>query len=154
MPRLSYAKLQEMNLQLMQENTVLRTYAPFNVTTRPGLEFEMRMVGEEARYVVYLDIDDMHGANKKYGKPAVNGKLKRALHVRHTDVLIRALWFSGDEFIIVLRGDPEGFMERLNTSLKNEGMSATMACVDFSGDLERDAMRGEEIVQSKKASEC
>jgi hypothetical protein len=150
MPRKSYATLQKELLELQQENAVLRTYQPYNVTTRPGLEFEMRRIGEQARYIVYLDIDDMHGANKVYGKPAVNGKLKRALHVRHTDVLVRALYFSGDEFLVVLRGDPEGFMERLRTSLKNEGLSATMAHVEYSGDLERDALTCEAIVQAHK----
>ena len=150
MTRPSYAQLQKRLLELEQENATLRTYKPFNVTTRAGLEFDMRYAGAQARYVVYLDIDDMRVANSQYGKEAVNGKLKRALHVRHTDVLIRALWFSGDEFVIVLKGDGEGFMARLQTSLKNEGMSATMACVEYSGDLERDAMWGEEIVQAQK----
>jgi GGDEF domain-containing protein len=150
MPRKSYKQIQREMLELQQENAVLRTYPPFNVTTRPGLEFELRRHEAEARYVVYMDVDNMHGANEKYGKSAVNGKLKRALHVRHADVLIRALYFSGDEFVIVLRGDPEGFMERLSTSLKNEGMSATMAYKEYSGDIDRDTLYLEEIVTASK----
>jgi len=150
MPRPSYKDIKQELMRLQMENATLRTYKPYNVTTRPAIEFEMRNVEEQARFIVYLDIDDMHNANKIFGKPAVNGKLKRALHVRHTDVLMRALWFSGDEFVIVLRGDPEGFKERLQTSLKNEGLSATMAHMEYSGDLERDALTLESVVQAHK----
>lgn len=152
MPRPSYAALKKMCSDLMQENAKLRTYAPFNVTTRAGLPFEFARCEHLARHIVFLDMDDMHGANKKYGYETVNGKIKRALHVRHTDVLIRSLWYSGDEFVIVLNGegDPAGFMTRLRTALKNEGMSATMVAVPYTGNLENDIRIAMAIVQAKK----
>lgn len=153
MTRKSYAQLQKDLLECQQVIADLKTDPAYHVTVRAAIPFEMRHLTGPARYVVFLDIDDCHGANQRYGYDTVNGKIRRAIHVRHKDVLLTARWFSGDELIVLLQGDPAGFIERLETALKNEGLSATMCAVEYTGDLEYDVKIAAAIVSGKKM-EC
>lgn len=138
MPRPSYAALQNQILQLQQNLSDLSTDPSYKITTRAAVDIEMRKVADHARYVVFLDVDNMHQANQEYGYETVNGMIRRACRIREADALLRARWFSGDELVFVLSADPEGFCARIKTAFKNEGLGVTMAYTKFSGNLPSD----------------
>lgn len=153
MPTPSYKELRKQNSELMKRVRILSTDVNYNVTTRPAIEFELRDLkknGESPRYVVFLDVDDCHGANIRYGYEAVNGKIKRACNVRSSDVLIRARWFSGDELVFLLKGDPEGFIARLRTAFRNNDLGISIAHTVYTGDLEADVRMCAAVVQAQK----
>lgn len=153
MTRPSYAELLDLNSTLMQQLTQLSTDPAYHVTTRAAVAFELRRQSESARYVVFLDIDHMHEANAEHGYEAVNGMIRRACHVRSADVLIRARWFSGDELVFVLSGNPDGFCQRLKTAFRNEGLGTTMSYTDYSGNLEYDVRICAGLVQLAKQND-
>jgi len=150
MPTPSYKQIKRELAQARRMLTKLSEDPHYGIYTRAALEFELPRVKSEARYLVFLDIDDCHGLNEKFGYEGVNKKVKRCLRIRHADVLLRARWFSGDEIVVILRGDPEGFIERLRTCMKNEEISATFAYVPFTGLLEDDVRMASAIVQARK----
>jgi len=150
MPTPSYKALKAQNSMLMQMITALKTDREYGILTRQAVPIELPRIKKRARFVVFLDIDDCKGANAKYGYDEVNKKIRRAIQVRHADVLMRARWFSGDEIIIILKGDPDGFVQRLHIALKNVGLAASMAAVSFSGNLESDVRTAAAIVAAHK----
>lgn len=150
MPLPSYKDLKKQRDECLRALVELSTDPNYGITTRPAIPFELRKIEKRARWVVFLDIDDCHGANKRFGYEAVNGKIKRAIHLRSSDVLLRGRWFSGDELIVILSGDPDAFMERLRGNLHNNGLSATMEAVPYSGNLEKDVNTAAAVVQAKK----
>lgn len=150
MPLPSYPQLRKERDQLLAMVTTLSTDPNYGLTTRPAIEFELRSLRETPRFVVFLDIDDCHGANAQFGYEAVNQKVKRACKVRHADVLIRARWFSGDELVFILSGDPEGFIDRLRTTFKNQGLGFTAHHTPYTGDLEADVRACAAVVAAHK----
>lgn len=134
----TYTQLLHENQMLQQQLAHLAVDASFNVTERKAIDFELRRYADDARYVVFLDVDHMHEANQEHGYEIVNGMVRRAVHIRHADVLIRARWFSGDELVFILAGNVESFCERIKKAFQNEGLSVTMAYTRYSGSLSYD----------------
>lgn len=150
MTRKSYDALNRELSDMRVLVSALSTDPRYGITTSSAIPFELPRVASAARFVVFIDLDNMHAANEKHGYSVVDGKIKRAVHVRHTDCLLRARWFSGDEIVFVLAGDPQGFCDRLAACLKNEGLSATMAYTRFTGDIDRDVKKVADLVQQAK----
>lgn len=119
-------ELQIENEKLRAENAQLRIHAPYGVLTRVAFEIEKRKL-TSTQYVVFGDIDDMHSLNAKYGYEAVNQMIRSALQARSDDLLLTGLWFSGDEFVFIVRSDPEGFCTRLKSSFADRDMGITLA---------------------------
>jgi hypothetical protein len=118
--------LQKRIQQLEQENKALKMHAPYGILARAAFEIEKRKV-TNAQYVVFGDIDNMHGLNTQYGYEVVNEKIRAALQIRETDLLSIGLWFSGDEIVFVIRGDAQGFCDRVKESFSAHGMGITLA---------------------------
>lgn len=151
MPRHSYHDLQTQLLALQLQVNELSVDPAFGVTTRAALRYELPRVANTARRVIFMDIDNMHALNEKHGYNVVDGKIKRAIHVRAADCVLRARWFSGDEFAFILSSDnADGFCSRLAACLKNEGITATFAWVPASNDLEKDIQAAGAMVQAAK----
>lgn len=151
MARPSYADLMKDLYNARQMLAHVSIDPSYNVTTRPAVDLELPRIHGDASHVVFFDIDHMHELNEKHGYDKVNGMIKRAVHVRCDDVLLRARWFSGDELIVILKGsDPVSFCTRLQTALKNEGLSATMAYAPYTGNLDTDVSACAEMVQAAK----
>lgn len=119
--------LQDEIVRLKAENAELKIHAPYGIYTRAALEIEKRSVSERAEYVVFGDIDDMHGLNTQYGYEEVNARIRNALQVRSSDLLLAGLWFSGDEIVFVVRGDVLGFINRVQLAFAKQGMGITLA---------------------------
>lgn len=144
--------LQERIQQLEKENQLLRTHAPYGILTRAAFELEKRNL-EHGQYVVFGDVDDMHQLNTQYGYEEVNTKIRTALQVRSNDLLLTGLWFSGDEIVFVISGNPEGFCKRIEQSFSDHGMSITLAhtSISYCGSIDAAIQIAAEIVQARKA---
>ena len=154
MPLPSYQTIKKQRDELLQRVIELSTDANYGITVREAIPHELRDLQDSGksspRYVLYMDVDDCHGANTKYGYDMVNKKIRRAIHVRHADVLLRGRWFSGDELVVIVQGDPEGVTERLRSAFAHENLSITCAYSVFTGDLDADVRQCAAIVQAHK----
>lgn len=95
--------------------------------TRQGLVLvAWPKIADEATYIIFADIDDMHGLNTEHGYAEVDRKIREALKVRSSDVMAIGRYFSGDEILwIISAGDPNGMVHRLQEALQFQGLSAT-----------------------------
>ena len=107
----------------------------YGVLTRPAIEIEYnRRSAGQIHWVIFLDLDNIHNLNSQFasdtedGYSKVDEKVRAAFaSVRSTDLLVAGRFKSGDEVVFLIAGDPERFCERLQTSLNEQGLSATMA---------------------------
>lgn len=107
----------------------------FGCFNRQGFEHLVwPQIREEARWIIYFDVDGMHELNEQYGYDQVNEMIKQVLSIVRSSDYIAGQRFSGDEFVVVLTEnpdhaplDPEGMVERLVQELARHGMSATFA---------------------------
>lgn len=96
---------------------------------------------------VYFDLDGMKQANTQYGKAEVNRKIKSAMHFRESDIVVGQV-FSGDEFVaLVPIQDAYGFARRLQDSLTEHKLSATILVSN-----ENDIVAGEDKLAKIKDS--
>lgn len=85
-------------------------------------------IADDARFIIFADIDDMHSLNQEHGYSEVDRRIRNALQVRSEDVMAIGRWYSGDEIVWVIQhGDPEGMIKRLQAALAKQGLSATFA---------------------------
>jgi GGDEF domain-containing protein len=145
-------QLQEENAKLRAEIEKLRTHAPYGILTRAAFEIEKRKF-TDGQYVVFGDVDNMHQLNTQYGYETVNEKIRTALQVRSEDLLLTGLWFSGDEIVFIIRSDPQGFCNRIQSSFKEHAMGITLAFEQIAnGDVDRAIDIAATSVQLQKAN--
>ena len=143
--------LQDRIIQLEKENQALKTHAPYGILTRAAFEIEKRKI-TGGQFVIFGDVDDMHGLNTQYGYEAVNQKIRAALQIRETDLLAMGLWFSGDEIVFILSGDPVGFCKRIKQSFFDQHMGITLAYAKIiNGNIDAAIQIAAEVVQTQKA---
>lgn len=128
-------ELEEENRRLEQKNLRLAWNSGYGCFTRQGFEDNVwSKIEEQARWIIFFDIDDMHGLNKKHGYDGMNQIIKQTLARRGGDYAA-GQWFSGDEFIVVItdsdpdreEADPVQFAIRLAQLFKENGAPATFA---------------------------
>jgi GGDEF domain-containing protein len=125
----------------------------YGVITRAALPVKLNEVESQIKFVCFFDLDGIHNLNEELGYQEVDNRIKQALQVRSTDLLIKNRWYSGDEITCFLSGnDPEGFCNRLMESLKQFGLSATIAYTDYTGDYVSDIKKCSDKVQSLKGN--
>jgi GGDEF domain-containing protein len=151
------SRIRELEAKLQHRDETIERLSldpAYGISTRAALDIRLPLLSDRARFLVFLDIDYLHDLNQKLpGKhDEANQKISRALHVRSEDVLIRARWYSGDEIVIILSGDPELFIERLKESFAREGMSATFGFSEYTGDYMADAIKAKTQVDEAKAA--
>lgn len=124
----------------------------YGVLYRPAIDLSIRLVEASTRYVVFLDIDYLHDLNSRIGHEEANSRIRRALSLRSSDVLLKGRLYSGDELVILLSGNPEAFCNRLSEAFRLEGMSITCSSVEYTGALLADIARAKSIVDQSKAA--
>jgi len=100
--------------------------------TRAGFEkLVWPEIADNARWIIYLDVDDMRGLNAAHTHEGVNSLIKKSLAVRASDY-VAGQWFSGDEFIICITedqsresSDPVALCARLKEAFLENGVPAT-----------------------------
>lgn len=138
--------------KLQAEIQMLKMHAPYGILTRAAFEIEKRKF-TDGQYVVFSDIDNMHGLNTQYGYENVNAKIRSALQVRSDDLLLTGLWFSGDEIVFVISGNPDGFCNRVKQSFLDHSMGITLAHAQIIGnDIDTAIQIASELVQAKKVN--
>jgi hypothetical protein len=132
----------------------------FGCYSRPGFEKVIwPEIADEAEWIIFLDVDDMHTLNQMHGYDGVDAKIKQSLTVRATDY-VACQWQSGDEFIICLTqnkgravSDPQGMCERLIDTFLENGVPATFAVARVtSKDLAVNVRPAAELVRVEKAA--
>lgn len=136
--------------QLLAELAELKHDKSFGILTRPALEIEHRKQSD-AVTVIFLDLDHIHNLNEQIGHEAVNRKIKKALHLRHDDIVLTGRWYSGDEIVLLVKGDATGIMNRLQASLTKHGLSATIATAPLTKQLHRAVDQAKAKVEKSKA---
>ena len=130
----------------------------FGCYTRAGLEKMMwNEISSSVQYCVFMDIDDMHDLNERYGYDGVNERIKKSLMLRSTDY-VAGQWFSGDEIIVLItknsgrdNSDVSKFCERLQSSFMENGVSITIGVSNVSSfDLMQVVKPGFDLVQLAK----
>lgn len=135
----------------------------YGIYTRPAIEIIYnRRAADEIHYLILVDLDNIHNLNSQYataesdGYDIVDGFIRAAFSsVRDTDLFILVApgrYKSGDEVAFLIRGDPVKFCERLQESLNEQGLSATMAWTEPLADFEATAKTAAIKVKKQKQS--
>jgi GGDEF domain-containing protein len=143
----------------------------FGCYTRAGFEkLIWPEIAEQARYIVYFDINDVHALNEKFGSyEPVNAMVRQALSIVRLTDYVAAQLHSGDEFLVCLievgsgewevgsgrnmrqEIDPRAMVERLEDALRRQGLSAMFAIVPVtSRDLQAVMKPAVELVCQQK----
>lgn len=137
-------ELQEKLERLERENAELKADHAYGGLSPAGLRVEFRNITEDDLFVIGLDLDGIHALNEQHGSyEPVDQMIFAAFHdfhFRSDDLVIKSLVLfgrhkSGDEIAFIVRGNPEGFIQRLYTALNNHGLSGI---ADFEQILNRD----------------
>lgn len=139
MSRKSYKELQRDLLECQQAIATLATDPRYNATRRAAVPFALRHLTATPTHVVLVSLL----------APSDPQHVKRALHTRHAGSLMVAHW-EGDEFLIMLSGDPQEFTRRLYPVARNEGLELVTAHVHYTGDIEHDVRNAQAIAQAHK----
>lgn len=96
----------------------------FQCLSRQGIE---RRKPGKSSLVVFFDIDDMKGANSRFGYEEVNYRIAKSLReTRAGDVSIQiGRWFSGDEFVSF--ACDKNISDRIKNAFLSNGLSVTVA---------------------------
>lgn len=136
--------------QLLKELQALKHDKAFGILTRPALEIEHRKQSS-AVAVIFLDLDHVHALNEQIGHEAVNRKIKHALKLRSNDIVLTGRWYSGDEIVLLVKGNAQGISNRLQTSLVKHGLSATIATAPLTKQLTKAVEIAKAKVENSKA---
>jgi GGDEF domain-containing protein len=135
--------------ELLKELAELKQDKAFGILTRPALEIEHRKQTQAAA-VIFLDLDKIHNLNERIGHEAVNRKIKRAVNIRHDDLLLSGRWYSGDELVFLVKGNAPAMAERILNSLKKQGLSATIATAPLTRQLTKAVEKAKAKVENAK----
>ena len=125
-----YAHLLHENQRLRHKIQHMIRCARWHILTNVGLCDAVQTLHVGVYDVVYADLDRLHEANEHLGHDEVDRRMRHALAVRETDVVIAGRWLSGDELVfLVPAGDGAKTAKRLQITLKAVGLSATWVVI-------------------------
>ena len=125
-------QLQKELERLKQENELLKSDPAYGGLSAAGLRVEFRSITDPDLFVIGLDLDGIHALNESFGSYEPVDKIIHAafsdFDFRSDDMTIENLVLfgrhkSGDEIAFIIRGNPEGFIQRLYTALNKHGLS-------------------------------
>lgn len=99
--------------------------------------------------LVYVDFCNVHACNHKYSIPGTNARWVATFEtVRKEDTIIK---FGGDEFVVILKAsDADGYVHRLVSAMRDNGVYAVVAVLRTSGKLLDVAGEADRIVSARK----
>jgi GGDEF domain-containing protein len=131
----------------------------FGCFTRQGFEQMIwPSIADEAKWIIFFDVDNMHDLNQQHGYEGVNAIIKKSRSMRGGDFMA-GQWFSGDEFIVVITdqdldreaSNPIGFSIRLAHLFAENGAPATFAVAPvISSDLMTNVEPAHRVCQAAK----
>jgi GGDEF domain-containing protein len=125
----------------------------YGVLTRAGGEAAWRRLRHPVE-IIFLDLDHIHQLNQQLGYAEVDARIRAAIHVRQSDLIIFR-WYSGDEIVVVVSlGDGPVMAERLRLSLLRHELSGTFGVIPAtSHDLTHEVSQAVALVQAAKAAD-
>lgn len=98
----------------------------FGMWTRGAFIQFSHIMPRGVRVMAFLDVNDIHSLNERYGYEEVNRKMRAMFSIpfRRSDLVAR--WFSGDEIVILFDADREFAqrkIEQLQQAAQQQGMS-------------------------------
>lgn len=98
--------------------------AAYGCLSRRGIEVRWRK-----QWLVFLDIDGMHGANARWGYAETDRRIREALGVCRAGEAHAGRWYSGDEIVVLVPTVDAArcVIERLRAAFAAVEMSATYA---------------------------
>lgn len=125
----------------------------FGCLSRQGIDAYWQSIRrKKGLSIVFLDVDNMHDANAKYGYQEVDKKLKSAFSKIRSDERL-GRWYSGDELVLLVSQDGAFIAaDRILQALLNEGLSATFGIVKAEGEFLSDCVKkASSLVQESKS---
>lgn len=120
-------QLQKRIEELERENALLKQDKAFGGLTRQALDIEFILNDYTGCYAIFCDLDKIHSLNELYGYEQVDERIRTALSIRHDDMMFFGRWKSGDEIVFLVCNNPAGFVNRIQSSLVEHGLSGTFA---------------------------
>jgi GGDEF domain-containing protein len=154
-----------LNLDKKELKQLVRALAwndAYGCFTRAGFEkLVWQEIADQAKWIIFFDVDDMGLLNSQHGYDSVNAIIKTSMGVRESDYMA-GQWFSGDEFIICITdkdpgrlygSNPVEFCSRLAEAFISNGASATFAVSPvISKDLMTNVAPAQALCQKAKAN--
>lgn len=123
--------------QLEARITELEHNPDFDLPRRPVAERRWTTVNPAETAVIFIDLDGLHSANKRYGYAGVNARIRAAfgqLEERHRPDTVVCQWYGGDEFVILCpAGNAAGLCVRTQELLRQQGLGGSFAIVPVAG---------------------
>lgn len=107
----------------------------YGCLNRQGVDVQwQRHKNKSNQSLIFLDLDNIHQCNEKWGYSVVDAKIKASLKCRKNELLRR--WYSGDELIIILpTQEALATCNRIQNQLENNGLSGNFAIVPINKNI-------------------
>lgn len=117
-------------LELEKELNKARTDKTFGIYSRYGIESIASGWEDQQVYVLFADLDEIHKLNAKLGYQKVDKKINSAFKaikeiLCDNDYLAR--WYSGDEWILISKSNPEKYVKEIFDAFHLQGINLTIA---------------------------
>jgi GGDEF domain-containing protein len=127
----------------------------FNCARRPALVEQWPALNHDALAIVFLDLDDLNGANFRYGYEGVNARVRAAFDALRSELSSQlhslTQWQEGDEFVLVVPKQlAQSSARRLQDYLNSQGLSATFGIVAAGTDLELCIGEAEQLIKGAR----
>ncbi len=103
----------------------------FGILNRNGLLRHCRRQARgQERWILFIDIDDMHGMNARLGYEETNRKIRSMFDISRRESDLIGRFFSGDEILCISgtrRKDARALLKRLKIKATGLGISFTSA---------------------------
>ena len=148
--------IQDLEKRLMKIEKELGFDSNFGIWNKSGLlYFAKKQPRGIKRYLVYLDLDNLHNLNNTFGYEKVDEKIKNMFRIQLRESDFIGKFFSGDEFIIVTgpkRQEASTVLNKLKESAEENGLAFTsvIGVWDTNEELEEVAMVLAQKVLDKK----
>lgn len=138
--------------ELEAELEAAHTDTAYGCLTRKGLERRYASrVAQSA--IIFLDLDDMHTANEKYGYNSCDVRILMSLAVVRNGDNITGRWYSGDEIVLAVPAVAAlKIAIRLQAAFQQNGLSATFGIAPAGDDLATSVAIASHKVQKSKAT--
>lgn len=133
----------------------LTTCPVYSIGTRQKLEANWPTLPHKDRSVIFFDFDKIHDLNEQLGYIEVDRRIATVLagfrKSRQDTVSYR--WYSGDEIVITVPSrEAQATAQRLQLAITAQGLSATIAIAESSGNLLDTVRTASDRVQAAKAA--
>ena len=106
--------------ELRQQVKDLSWDAGFSMWTRGAFLQLCEVMPRGLRTLIFMDIDNVHGLNERYGYAEVDRRIRESFAIRFRKSDVVARWFSGDEIVILMDSDLDGANRKIS-ELKKSG---------------------------------